>query len=563
MPLAEERTFSAAGFERFRAVVFPSSGEATVVLRTAKGVTERRISSPTAVELDLGGASQASLSATRRVHLLRPRLVREPGRRGRRVLLTVADTLRFDHANEELMPEVASYFAGGWRFQRAYSPASWTLPSLAAVFTGQLPSRLRSPDGTLISLPPRAETIASRLRDRGYVTAAVIANYTVNHENGFSKGFDLFDSPAPAPDHVAGEFPDAREISRRALEVASWFPEEDFFLYLQFMEPHEPYRDHRTGDRWNTLPRGEDPGPERLAALRAAYASEVRYLSERLGELLAGLGELDLAVFTSDHGEEFFEHGGFRHGPTLYEEVVRVPLWVRGDGVSSLTVEDPISLVDLGSLVLDGPAALDSLRPVTMETYSFGPPRWSAIVDRRQWTLFARRVIPSSEEHPTARWLEEHHPRISVTDLDDGRSIEPEEDLVGDPLRLFRRHFEGYRRGLFLEFRGRRETELEVSGAGRDGLLWGDADRVEVTETGAGELRIEVRNPRPFAVLFLPADGDVEVSRPGSGSKVTLTAGGGHRVDDGVSVWLDPGRPQAELRESQKTLERLRALGYI
>lgn len=564
VPLAEERVFSAAGFERFRAVVFPLSGEATVVLRTDRGTTERQISSPTAIDFDLGGTSQASLSATREVDLLRPRLASASGRRGRRVLLTVADTLRFDHATAERMPEVAGYFAGGLRFERAYSPASWTLPSLAAVFTGELPSRLRSPDGTLISLPPRAETIASRFRDRGYVTAAVIANYTVNHENGFSKGFDLFDSPAPTSEHAAGEFPDAREISARALEAASWFPEDDFFLYLQFMEPHEPYRDHRTGEHWNTLPRGEDPGPERLAGMRAAYAGEVRYLSERLGELLAGLGEIDLAVFTADHGEEFFEHGGFRHGPTLYEEVVRVPLWVRGDGIESLTVDEPISLVDLGSLLLDGPAAASAEpRPVTMETYSFGPPRWSAIVDRRQWTLFARRVVPVAEEHPTARWLEAHHPRISVIALDDERSIEPTADLVAAPLRLFRRHFDGFRRGLFVELRGRRETVLEVSGAERDGLFWGDAERVVVTETGSGKLRIEVRDPRPFTVFFLPADGDVEVSGPGSGAAVALAAGRGRRLAEGVSVWLDAGRPAAELRESQETLERLRALGYI
>jgi arylsulfatase len=567
VPLAAAKSLPASGFERFRTVVFPASGGATIVLRTEKGRTERRVSSPTALDFDLQGAARASLSATGEVHLLRPRLVPRAGGRGRRILLTVADTLRFDHATDELMPESTNYFfgpgAGGLRFERAYSPASWTLPSLAAVFTGQRPSLLRTPDGTLISLPPRFETLASRLRARGYVTAAVIANYTVNHENGFSRGFDFFHSPVP-PEQVAGRFPDAREICERALAAAGWFTDEDLFLYLQYMEPHEPYRDHRTGRRWNTLPRGEDPGPERLAAMRAAYASEVRHLDRWLGALLSELGELDLAVFTSDHGDEFFEHGGFSHGPTLYEEVVRVPLWVRGRGIPGRTVAAPVPLKDLGVLLVEGPEAfLDSPRPVTMETYSFGPPRFSAILGRQQWTLFARRIVSADAEHPTARWLEEHHPRISVTTLEGGRPAAPREELVGRALRLLQRHFEGHRRGLFIELRNLEEIVLEVSGAERDGLLWGDAEHVAVIETGSGKLRIEARRPRPFAVLFLPAAGAVEVGVADGGGEATWTAARGPRLADGVKVWLDPGRPEVELRESQVTLERLRALGYI
>jgi arylsulfatase len=584
VPLAAPRTFPAADGERFRAVAFPTSGEATLELRTADGSSELRLARPQPLDFELAGP-QATLAASPGVELLRPRVLAGKDKRGRRVLLAVADTLRFDYADEERMPELWSYFADGTRFLRAYSPASWTLPSLASVFTGQLPSQLRSPDGTLISLAPGAETIASELHRRGSVTVGVTANYTVNHENGFSTGFDLFFAPPPATGgEASGGLPDARWIAERAREAADWFAGEDLFLYLQFMEPHEPYRDHETG-RALGVPMGDrNPDPATLAALRSAYASEARYLSRELGALLRHLGELDLAVFTADHGEEFFEHGGFRHGPTLYEEVVRVPLWIRGPGFPARTVAEPISLVALKRLLLRGPDGIPQGRTpnrVTMETFSYGPPRWSCILDHTQVIYFARRLVPENAEHPTARWLQENHPRMSFSDLD-GWPIDPGGDLVRRSVDQLLEHFAGHRRGLFLLFEEGSEAALEVSGAGRDGLLWGDAEHLAVNEAGPAKLQVEVREPRPFALLFLPVPEGGEEERtagtPDRGPRVVDLASGrplavapiaavsdpeARRPAGAVSVWLDPGRPPAVLRGAEETLERLKALGYI
>lgn len=567
VPLTKPRFLRTASGQHLRAVVFPSPGRpATLSLETPGGQKEIHLAGPTPIDFELGEGGRSTLAATEEVHLLHARLLsgERPGR-GRKILLAVADTLRFDHADRERMPEVWSYFAGGTRFLHAYSPAAWTLPSLASIFTGELPVKLRSPDGTLISLGSDAGTLASKLAGRGFVTAGVTANYTVNHENGFSQGFDLFYTPSPR-EHNPGDFPDARWVGERALEIASWFEEEDFFVYLQYMEPHEPYRNHESGEALNLLVRGEDPDPGALAALRSAYASEVRYLSRELGVLLQRLGDLDLAVFTADHGEELFDHRGYGHGPTLSEEVVRVPLWVRGRGVEARTVDEPVSLVTLADLILRGsdPGSRDA--PVTMETFTFGPPRWSCIIDRKKVIYFARGLEaqePSDGMHPTARWLLEHHPRIFFSDLE-GRPVEPGAELVRRSVDLLQEHYAGHRRGLFVRLEEVREAELRATGVGRDGLWWGDAASVEVTEAD-GKLAISVRAPQPFVLLFLPQAGDAapRLFDAGTGEPVVLGLAPPARSEAAVTAWLDPGRPAAELRGAEETLKRLEALGYL
>ncbi len=593
VPLGALRTVPASRGERLRAVVFPTSGPATVTLDTAGGERQLHLTRPQAIDLELGGP--ATLAAAPPVELLRPRVTGGEERRGRRILLAVADTLRFDHADEEHMPEVWNYFSTGTRFLHAYSPASWTLPSLASVFTGQLPSRLRSPGGTLISLAPGAPTLASELHRRGYVTVAATANYTVNHENGFSAGFDLFYAPRPAGEGEALELPDARWVAARARESAAWFAGEDVFLYFQFMDPHEPYRNHENGRTHYAPAVGQEPDAETLAALRAAYASEVRHLSRQLGSLLADLGELDLAVFTADHGEEFFDHRGFHHGSTLYDEVVRVPLWVRGAGCAARTLREPVSLVAVKDLVLEGRSA--ALPPrVTIETFAHGPPRWSGIVDRSRAIYFARQLVPQGTDDPTHHWLAEIHPRMSWTRLErsgapgsghpgsghpgSGRPIDPGSEQIRRSVSLLLEHFAGHRRGLFLLFEGSghpgRDVTLEISGVGGDGLWWGDAAHLEVAaadpaQRTAGELEVEVREPRPFALLFLPSPETGEepprVVDRSTGEPLAVApiaaADPARRSPGAVAAWYDSGRPPSVLRGAEETLERLRALGYI
>lgn len=520
--------------------------------------------------------------------LLWPRLV-DPRRQGRRWVLTVADTLRFDHANAELMPGLYGYFNEGRRYHRAFSAAPWTLPSMAALFTGKSTSRLRHPDGSLITIPPEHPTLAAELRDRGFATVGITANYTINHENGFSAGFDTF--LAPVPEGTSGDFRDATWVAEWARRLAAWTKDLDLFLYLQFMDPHDPYRHHESGQAWDAPQTGHQPAPDEVETLRRAYASEVRYLDRHLAPLLQDLGA-QRVVFTSDHGEEFFDHGGFRHGPALFPESVHVPLWVRGEGIEAADLYHPVSLVDLFRFWQGDAAALDTApSPVVMETYSYGPPRWSKVeqagdsASLSQWILFADRVGDqevSSDDTPVGRWLRQHHPPVAYLDLAEGRLAEdhgvethgPEGNAVESkavegnavegkrlPQHLVD-HFTGFRRGVFVHLPSSGNHQLLLRGLEGNGWLWGKGEAA--LQPRGGDWLLDVQAGEPFALVFLPVEDDVEpqVVELASGRALPL-GDDAIGLSDGVRIWLDSGRPADSLRSTTETLERLRALGYI
>jgi arylsulfatase A-like enzyme len=97
--------------------------------------------------------------------------------------------------------------------------------------------------------------------------------------------------------------------------------------------------------------------PEELRHLLALYDGEIRYTDTQLGRILdhltsSGLERNTLVLLTSDHGEEFLEHGSWEHQKTLYEEVVRIPLIVAGGGVAPRVEKAPTSLLDVAPTIL-------------------------------------------------------------------------------------------------------------------------------------------------------------------------------------------------------------------
>ncbi len=545
--LVGSRTLPGNGrVDRFRAVALPKSGPATVRLVSDGGTQSASIDGPTPIDFELPGG-EARLESAEGVYLLRPRLI-DATRKGRRIVFVMADTLRFDHATEALMPEVYRAFEGGTRFQQAYSPAAWTLPSVASIFTGQLPARLRAPDGTLISLPEGVPTLASELASQGFTGVAVTANYTVHHENRYSTGFDLF----LVPDPKAGRFADAEWLNSLALEANGWLSDEDLFLYVQYMDVHDPYLDPVTGEGLRPPEQDHEPTEGEVAALRRAYASEAATLSRAVAHLLTQVGDPELVVFTADHGEEFHEHGAFRHGLTLFEPAVHVPLWIRGLGIESRTVEQPVSLVGLKDFLVErtDPSLMTLASvstPVTAETFSFGPPRWSLITDEHRVIFAAQQLEPSSDPHRNERWLREHHPPVVFSHLD-GRLVEPDRELVDRSVRALVDQFKGFRRGVYVWLREGETGSVEVSRVGRDGWIWGNAEGLSVRDGAEGQLVVDVDSVSPFALLFLPVE---------AGAVPEVTS------NEGVTSWFDEGPPDRVIEEVEETLERLRALSYI
>jgi arylsulfatase A-like enzyme len=339
----------------------------------------------------LGGAVLLVLATARGVRLRRPDLappaVQAAAQRPN-LLLIVLDTVRADrlapYGHRRVTTPALDAFARehAVRHTSARSTSSWTLPSHASLLTGLHPdehgaTRPRAEhDAATVTLQAwpaqklRADvpTLATRLRDAGFRTAALLANYTfLRHEYGLDRGFERYDDRRSTyvPEHVAlaQTLGGARRVGRlpyRAghviTDLAIDFLEEErsgpFFLLLNYMDAHAPYLPRAPHDTVFEPAPGEEP-----KAL--AYDRELRSLDAELGRLLAHLEDQDLlsrtvVIVTSDHGEAFGEHGTRLHGWDLHEETVRVPLYVKPVGLGHGGVsEEPIAGTEVMGLALE------------------------------------------------------------------------------------------------------------------------------------------------------------------------------------------------------------------
>jgi hypothetical protein len=261
------------------------------------------------------------------------------------VLISI-DTLRRDHVGlygypKPTTPRLDALGREGAVFDDAVSVSSWTLPAHFTMMTSVEPAAHGAVDSKH-GFNHRVPTLGRMLRDAGYVTQAITSHLYVSKEYGFDDGFDGLDY---AYDRKG------REVADRALAFLDGVDERPFFLFLHFYDPHwhydpppdllrifepEPYQGRITGNWWKLKFWTRDTTkPADLAHLLALYDGEIRYADGQVGRVLdrlkeRGLDRSTLVVLTSDHGEEFLEHGAWEHQRTLYEEQIRIPLVLRG-----------------------------------------------------------------------------------------------------------------------------------------------------------------------------------------------------------------------------------------
>jgi arylsulfatase A-like enzyme len=184
-------------------------------------------------------------------------------------------------------------------------------------------------------VPAAAVTLAEALRGAGYATYAVADNVNLIPELGFAQGFERFRNYTrrKSADAVNAGLAEWRDELRRT---------ERFFLYLHYLDPHEPYLRRAP---WY------DPTRRGAAGRVSAYDSEIRYADERIREAFESLGGLEdaLVVVTADHGEELGDHGSWGHSQHLLAEVLDVPLLMRfpGRAHAGSRLPAPVSHVDL------------------------------------------------------------------------------------------------------------------------------------------------------------------------------------------------------------------------
>jgi arylsulfatase A-like enzyme len=281
------------------------------------------------------------------------------------VVVYLVDTLRADHLPlygyaRETAPHLTAFARDAVVFDQAIASSSWTKPSVASLFTSLLP-RDHGCVQFYTPLDERLTTLAERMRDHGYATGAVVVNSLVQaRKMNFDQGFSYFASPA-SPQGAA-------EVVDEALAFLDARKGQPAFLYLHTMDAHTPYRPPPPFDAafraaGEPVKPASEPSdykkPRDLARIVAQYDGAVAYGDREFGRLMSGLRQRGLydgalVVFLSDHGEEFLEHGGWVHGHTLYDELVRVPLVVKypGQRDAGRRVARQVQLVDVLPTVL-------------------------------------------------------------------------------------------------------------------------------------------------------------------------------------------------------------------
>lgn len=298
----------------------------------------------------------------------------EPPVEARNLIIYLIDTLRPDHLptyNPEtrVQADALTEFASrSIVFDAAQAQENWTKPSVASLLTSLYPSSHNAQSGEAV-LSNDVEMLGEVLGDRGFVTASFIANGYVSRRFGFDQGWDEYRN------YVRER---RRNRADRVVDDAiAWLdrrPEDQpFFLYVHTIDPHvpycapRPYREmydpdpyrgpiaaHRTAQQLGEIKVGRLEASERdMARLEALYDGEISYHDHHFGRFVAaleerGLLENSLIWITSDHGEEFRDHGSVGHGHNLYQELLHVPLVLSIPGdLRPRRVGATVGLVDL------------------------------------------------------------------------------------------------------------------------------------------------------------------------------------------------------------------------
>lgn len=284
------------------------------------------------------------------------------------ILFIIVDTLRADHlplyGYRKIETEHLDRFArDAVRFEKAFSNASWTRPSFASSLTGRYPSSHRTVT-KFDSLPDELLTLPEVLQEAGYLTCGMVTNFNLAPFFNFHQGFDLYRYLEPdfvlgAGDQAAkllllqvlrrvddkahdrlgrvrkgSDYQDAEAVNRSIFAFLDREPPRPWFLFVGYMDPHDPYYAHPYDGSGQSRAARQKPDPKEAPRLRDLYDGEIAYWDRQFGRLLAELKRRGLyddltMVVTADHGEEFMEHGGFWHGTTLYDEQVHVPLLLK------------------------------------------------------------------------------------------------------------------------------------------------------------------------------------------------------------------------------------------
>jgi arylsulfatase A-like enzyme len=328
------------------------------------------------------------------------------------------DSVGSYNPEKQITPNLDKFANKSFQFSNAYSPANWTKPAMASMLTSRYFSQhgLGYPTGLGESESnPNQDKIAEhkkqlealsgikfedekfkKLERRArklhcsflflpelmgnYRKAGFTSNPNLLKQDGFERGWDEYqDIPEDSSVLTKEGFWESttRKINEQVLRFIDQNKSNNVFIWAHYNGIHYPYG--RKGQYAKDVYQkhltylSSGSGPERILSLAKKYPQDpnvkdvlvdmyeagIRQFDQELGELFSELekrkiSDQMLIIVTSDHGEEFFEHGEFKHGNNLYNETISIPFLVKVPGESSyVVVSSPISLLDVAPTILD------------------------------------------------------------------------------------------------------------------------------------------------------------------------------------------------------------------
>ncbi len=287
------------------------------------------------------------------------------------LVVYLIDTLSAEHIGfyghtNATMPTLGALARSGAWFEHMYCNSPVTIASIPDLMLSVSTERhgVHSPS---LRPPDVFRALPEVLRAAGFATFSAVTNVNAGPRQAMDRGFGTF------VDRIA--FSKELEADRTVPlpEVRAWIAanaDRPMFLYVHTAEPHSPYlppagyADRFDPDYAGTLsvhPTNGLPAVRTARDLqhaRALYDAEVLYADARLGAFLKTLDALGVRqrstiLVTADHGEELLDHGQWGHGPGMYDEVLRVPLVLAGQGIPAVgRITQPAQMYDVKPTML-------------------------------------------------------------------------------------------------------------------------------------------------------------------------------------------------------------------
>lgn len=295
------------------------------------------------------------------------------------VICYLVDALRHDFGG--VVEDVfGNYFSSGAVFSHAYSNSTWTGDSLPTLFSGKYRLSLVDETMTHPNLLDSDHLLGEYLKSKGYTTAAFIANsflIKANCSQGFDSIFLNWGDKRKVPVYPDTEEYTAVKYGSMKDDIESFIRRNNhkkLFIFIHTLEPHDPlelprelrhYSRDLAPDLLNSVygplkDKLTQPTEEQVSALKALYKDEVLQADRFFNSIIRFLEDHNvinrssLLILTADHGERFFEHGQWEHGrPDIYNEVIRIPMMIRGRGFQPGIYDDNVQIVDIYPTIME------------------------------------------------------------------------------------------------------------------------------------------------------------------------------------------------------------------